>query len=387
MAGRSAPEKGLLAREPARRRWLARGLALLALALSLPGAPARAAPMEELPVSVLARAAKANVPLVLSSRGLELEVERQTSLVLPLKGAQELGIDYQSSGIVLLTYITVDPAARSLPDHRGPPYRYKRVAPGRGHLDLDLLETARWTRNGFPYLLLEGAGKFTITGLRYRPSGPDDASVRAAVDRAVFLSPVSIGFTTINLLYVPWWRITERTFLYNRLGWAFAVLVGLAVAGFLGLRRRLELLRSIALAALAVTALSDAVFLSKFLPATRPLLRLDPEERIRENYYYAPKLGALAALARATLRPGDRVGVRGLGADWFAPEVLCFDLAPRRCVTLAPGEREYLSPSRIDRLRLEDLDAIVSIDSDEPIPPGFVRVAGVSANAFIARRP
>lgn len=342
--------------------------------------------MEEIALPVLARAIRANVPLYLSSRGLEVGVQKQTSMVLPLKGVQRLEIDYQSQGIVLLTYITVDPASQRLPDHRGPPYRYRRVESGRGRLDLDLLETARWTPRAFPYLLLEGSGKFTITGFRYRPSPPDEASARNALDRAVFLSPVSIGFTTINLLYVPWWRVTERTFLYDRLGWAFVALAVAVAAFLLFRRRRLEPVRSIAIAALVVTGVSDAVFLSKFLPAVRPFVRLDPEARIRDNYYYAPKLGALAALARATLRPGDRVGVRGLGADWFAPEVLCFDLAPRRCVAMTPGEQEYLSPSRVDRLRLEDLDAIVSIDSDDPLPPGFARVAEVSDNAFVARR-
>jgi hypothetical protein len=343
--------------------------------------------MQEVSLAALASATRSNVPLSVSSRGLEVVVDRQTSLVLPLKGAEELEIDYESSGIVLLTFITAEPSGHGLPDHRGPPYRYKRIKSGRGRLQLDLLETARWTRSGFPYLLLEGSGKFTITGLRYRPSPPDQASVRAALDRAVFFAPVSVGFTTINLLYIPWWSFSDRTFLYDRLGWAFVALTGLVALCYLLFRRGLQPVKSLALAALVVTAASDGLFLAKLLPAVELGIRLDPEDRIRDNYFYAPKLGALTVLARATLRAEDRVGVRGLGPDWFAPEVLCFNLAPRRCVTMVTGQREYVGLSQVDRLRLEDLDAIVSIDSDDPLPPGFARVAEVSGNAFVARRP
>jgi hypothetical protein len=267
-----------------------------------------------------------------------------------------------------------------------PPYRYERIPSGPGRLRLNLLETAHWSQRNFPYLLLEGAGHFTITGLRYLPSPPDEASARAALDRAVFFAPLAIGYTTINLLYVPWWSISDRTFLYNRLGWAFVVLSGLVALCYLLLRRGWRPVKSVALAALLVTAASDVFFLSKFVPAANLSVRLDPEARIRDNYMYAPKLGALTALARSTLRADERVGVRGLGRDWFAPEVLCFNLAPRRCVTIVPGEREYTGLSQVDHLRPEDLDAIVSIDADDPLPPEIAPVAEVSGNAFVARR-
>ena len=55
-------------------------------------------------------------------------------------------------------------------------------------------------------------------------------------------------------------------------------------------------------------------------------------------------------------------------------------------MTLAPGAAEYVAPSQVDRLRPDEVDAVVSIDNDEPLPPGFARVAEVSRDAYVARR-
>jgi len=379
MARRAGGRRGSAA------RWARTGAGaalLLVLARARAGEPG----MTDVPVSALARAVQSNVRMAVTERGLAVDVEHPVALVFALQGAQELEVGYEASGILLLTYITVDPATGKLPDHRGPPYRYRRVAPGSGRLALDLRETAGWSARRYPYLLLEGSGRFTLTGLRYRPRPADDAAARAALDRAALLAPLAIGYTTVNLLYIPWWSESEGTFLYDRMGWAFVALAALAVLLALSARRALPLAWTLAAAALLATAASDAVFLSKLLPAVQLSLPLDPEARIRDNYHYAPKLGALAALARRTLPPEDRVAVRGLAQDWFAPEVLCFNLAPRRCATLSPGASEYVGPSQVDRLRPEEVDAVVSIDSDEPPPPGFDRVAEVSPNAYVARR-
>jgi len=371
--------------------WLAAGRRLLAataasLAFAAPPARAEAPPLREVPVQALAGAAKSNVPLAASGLGLEVPVETASILLLALQGAEELEMEYQASGILLLTFLTVDSSARSLPDHRGPPYRYVRVPPGRGRLDLDLLSAPHWSRTGIPYLLLEGSGRFTITRLRYRPSPSDRASVREALDRAVFFAPLPIGYTTVNILEPPYWSYAEGSFLYDRLGAAFLILAGILILGYLLARRRSPPAPALALAALAVAAPADLLFLGKLARAAPLSVHLDPEVRIRENYAYAPKLGALAALARATLRPDDRVAVEGHGPDWFAPEALCFNLAPRRCVTIRPGEREYLGLAGVDRLRPDEIDAIVSIDADRPLPDGFSKVAEVSDNTYVARR-
>jgi len=342
--------------------------------------------MREIPADDLAKVVQSNVALSVSSRGLRVPVAKQTALVLALQGAQELEIEYEASGILLLTFLTVDPSTHALPDHRGPPYRYLRVRPGRGRVSLDLLSTAHWSRAGLPYLLLEGAGSLTITGLRYRTSPADSTSNRAALDRAVFWAPFSVGYTTINLLDPAFWSFTAKTFLFDRLGIAFLALTAVLVLSYLLARRGFQPGKSVAFAALLVAGPANLLFLAKLVPAASLSVRLDPEDRIRENYAYAPKLGALASLARATLRADERVGVRGNGTDWFAPEALCFNLAPRRCATVVPGAPEYSGLSRVDRLRPDEIDAIVSIDTDEPLPEGFVKVAEVSGNAFVARR-
>ncbi|HVP67316.1 MAG TPA: hypothetical protein VMT17_08645 [Anaeromyxobacteraceae bacterium] len=360
---------------------LAASLALLLFGCGRPESPG----MQDAPLLPLAKASWSNVPIRAGEGELGLDVEQPSALVLPIRGAQELEIEYQASGILLLTYNTVDAESGKLPDHRGPPYRYRRLAPGRGRVRLDLRETANWSTRREPYLLLEGSGRFTITGLRYRPRPPDEASVRAALDRSAFLAPIAIGYTTVNLLYAPWWSQSERTFLYDRLGLLFLGLVAVGAVAALA-SRRIPLVGAIAGAAILATAASDAVFLAKLLPSVELTFPLDPEARIRENHRYAPKLGALAALARRTLPPGDRVAVRSFPNDWFAPEVLCFNLAPRRCATLAPGAAEYVGPSQVDRLRPDEVDAVVSIDSAEPLPPGFARVAEVSPGAYVARR-
>jgi len=362
-----------------------RGGAGAALALALAAGPV----MREVPPGLLASALQSNVPLAVTRAGLEVEVSQPTRLVFRFQGAQELDLEYEATGILLLTSATAYPASGGLPDHRTPPQRYRRVPSGRGRLRIDMRQTPRWSPSGFPYLLLEGAGHFTITRVAYLPSPPDAASSREAFDRSMFWAPYSFDFTAINVLDPPYWSASRGTFLFDRLGVSFLLLTALLAVGSAAVRGRVRPGWALAAAALLATAAGDAVFLAKVVPSLTLSLEPDPEVRIRENYALAPKLGALAALARATVLAGDRVGVRvaGGGADWFAAEVICFNLAPRRCVTLVPGKLELTGLSQVDRLRPEELDAIVSYGSDDPLPAGFQAVSQVSPDAFVARRP
>lgn len=343
-----------------------------------------APPMEEVSLPAMAGRIATLSALSLSGRGLELEVDGEVNLVLPLPGAQELEVECESSGILLLTYAATDGARRPRPF--GPPWRYRRLA-GRETLRLDLRLSPDWGPASFPFLVLQGSGHLTFVRLRARPAPSDPASAWAAQDRAVFWAPVAIDHTTINSLDPPMWRATKGTFLYQRLGPAMLGIAALAGLGILGLRRRWRPRLALAIAAVAVAVCGDALFLAKLLPSLNLSIEPDPEVRIRENYFLNPELGGLASLARSTLRPSDRVGVMRGPGDWFAPELLCFNLAPRRCVTVEVGEREYVGISGVDRLRPDELDAIVWYRADAPLPAGFVPVAQVSRRALVARRP
>ena len=72
--------------------------------------------------------------------------------------------------------------------------------------------------------------------------------------------------------------------------------------------------------------------------------------------------------------------------DWFAPQTLCFYLAPRRCAVVKPGEPEYLGISGVERLRPDELDVIVAFRAADPLPEGFVPIARMSPHVLVARR-
>ena len=101
----------------------------------------------------------------------------------------------------------------------------------------------------------------------------------------------------------------------------------------------------------------------------------------------APDVGALAALARATLRPGERVGAVGVPKGWFAPQTLCFNLAPRPCAILSSGVSEgaHAGISGVGRLRDDELDALVLYRAG-PVPDGFTPIAALGQSAVVARR-
>ena len=48
------------------------------------------------------------------------------------------------------------------------------------------------------------------------------------------------------------------------------------------------------------------------------------------------------ALARATLRADERVGTVGAANDWFAPQTLCFLLAPQLLVVYQGNKSQYV---------------------------------------------
>lgn len=319
------------------------------------------------------------VQWALTARGLELHVESYAVLPLPVP-AQELEVEGEADGPLLLTW-----AARVAEKPRlyGPPWRYTKVPLGRSTLRLDLRTTADWTPTAQPVLVLKGTGTFVVRALRARPALLT-AEGRAAFDRALLWAPESIGHATINTLTPSFWSASRGRWLSDVVaGAALAVLVAVLLVSRLR-GRPVAPGRALALAGLVALALWDAHFLARFLPVANLRFEPDREARLRRNYYFDAELGELSALARATLGPRERVGTMAGPKDWFGPQTLCLNLAPRPCAIMKPGQEVHAGLSGVGRLRTAELDAIVSFHGG-PLPDGFVPVAAITHQALVAR--
>jgi len=371
-----------------RRRAARSGGRFLAAVLSvgpvLAVAPTRAdAATELLPVSLekLRDRIEGRASTTLTGRGLEIQVSGRALVALPFP-AQELELDAEADGPILLSWASLFGRRYRL---YGPPWRYATLPRVPATVPLDLRIARSWTPSVKSVLVLKGTGTVVVHAMRQRPVPEDLGDALLAHDRALLWAPESIGHTTINFLTPSHWSASRVT-------WLSDVVAGVAFAAFLAVlavllhrRRRLRPGLALAVAGLVALAAWDAHFLVRFLPMANLRFDPDPEARIRENYYFNPEFGELAALARATLRPDERVGTMGAPKDWFGPQTLCLNLAPRPCVIVKRGEAVHAGISGVGTLRLDELDAIVSFHGG-PLSDGFVPVAAVNPQAVVARR-
>ncbi len=360
--------------------------AAVALAMAAPGgARGTAAEPAFRSVSLQALRGRIESPGTLSftPRGLEIQVDGNTPLALPF-AAQALEADVEADGPVMLTWAARVKGEQSHPfgtswRHVTLPRKVRRVA-------LDLRIADGWTPIAQPVLVLTGSGRVVFHALRALPVPSDPAELRAAFDRAMLWAPESFGQTTINLLNPSFWSASRGIWLSDVVaGAAGLALVGALAAMRLRGRRPRPGLALAAGALVALGAWNIHFFLVRFLPMLNLHPTFDAEERIRNNYYVSPDVGALAALARSALRSDERVGAIGPSNGWFAAQTICFNLAPRRCVILKPGEREHVGISGVGRLRDDEIDAIVAYRAG-PLPDGFVPVAALGPSAVVARR-
>jgi hypothetical protein len=252
-------------------------------------------------------------------------------------------------------------------------------------LRLDLKAVAGWTPAARPMLMFDGVGRALVRAMRARPPSGDVEAARRGYDRARFWAPESVDPVLINHFTPVFWSESRGIWFADRVALAALVAFGGALAIGRARKGRWRAGKPLALAALLALALWNGHFLVRFLPMARLAPTPDPEVRIREHHYYLPAFGALAALARATLRPDERVGTIGPPQGWFAPQALCFNLAPRRCAILRPGEEVHRGIGDVGTLRADELDAIVSHRGGPP-PPGFEIVAAIAPHSYVARR-
>ena len=352
-----------------------------ALACLLVAAPAAADPeLRPFPVEQLRVDSKA--PHVFTGGALDIVVEGNVSVTLP-PGIEQVELDVTATGPLQVT-AAVKPARGPFTPF-GPPWRHFVLAPGDSTVPLDFRISSGWVPNAEPVLGLHGSGKLVIRAIRARKTPADLARAFAEFDRANFWAPEGIGHTTINLLTPAYWSESRGSWLSDVVAGvaAGAFAVALAVP-FLRRRRRRPAL-AMAVAALVATGLWNAHLLVRLLPAFHLQPTLDPEERIRDHNWIAPQVGALAALARRTIRPEERVGVIARDQDWFGPETLCFSLAPRPCVFMKRDAPVHHGLQGVGTLRSDEIDAIVVMQG-EWMPTGFERVAGLGRPYFIARR-
>jgi hypothetical protein len=340
--------------------------------------------MREIPLVPVAAQLGATAPTRLTPEGISFDVNEWIGVFLPLPGTAVLEVDYRAAGIVLLTWGSAE--GTTIPAPHSPPWHHQVLKPGPGRVTLDLRTTPMWTPDRVPVLYFEGTGSVVLTGLRVRQAaGGREAWIRER-DEALRWAPIRIGHTTINLLGPPTWKDSEDLLLFEVLGVVFLILAAGGALAWLAARRRWAPAPFLAVAGVALTLAGNVVFLVRAWPALALRPRFDTSERLRENFHLDPAVGALAALARESIRPGERVGVQAAPNDWFPWEAICFHLAPNPCVRVLPKALVHEGLPGVERLVADQLDVVVYFEAREPLLPGFSPVAALGPSALVARR-
>jgi len=233
---------------------------------------------------------------------------------------------------------------------------------------------------------MEGTGNLVLKRLWMRPAPASSEAWLRGLDEALRWAPMRIGHTSINFGVPPTWNASKGQLLFEVLGIGFLVLALVGSLAWLALRRRWRPAPFVAAAGVAAALAGNVVFLVRAWPALALRPVTDPGSRLRENFHMNPELGALAALARESIRPDQSVGIQTKASDWFAWETLCFHLAPRRCVRVVPEAVAFEGLSGSGRLAADQLDVVIFLHAGVPLLPGFAPVETMSQEAFVARR-
>jgi len=366
---------------PVRR--LGSALALgAALAGFLAAAAARAdVGLAEIPLTALRVVTRDGAAVAASGGRIVVPVDRMYHLMLPAPGALAVDLDATAEGNVSVQYAFYDAKAPASGAWLSTPLRR-----GRHTVRLPVLLLNGWARSARPFLSFRGAGRLTLHAIRVAPPPRDPEALRSAVDSLAWSTPEVLSTTTINFLTMPMWSEMREVPLARVVAALGAAAAAIFAAAWRWRRRRWRPDLAVAAGALVAVLAFDARFLLRVLPSLDLVPEPDPEARLRDHHRQFPDMGALISVARAAVRRDERVAVRGAPGDWLAPEVICFNLAPRPCVFASASEPEWIGLSGVDRLAPRDVDVFVTLNSREPLPDGFTPVATSGAIGVVARR-
>ncbi|HET8733192.1 MAG TPA: hypothetical protein VFM45_05400 [Anaeromyxobacteraceae bacterium] len=340
--------------------------------------------LQDVPLPVLASRIIAGEGLRVSPAGLVVPVQGDRIFVVPLPGTVLAELDYRATGDLLLTWTTT--TAEQAPRPLDSPWHHERLETGSGKLSLEFRTTPGWSPSRLPFFLLTGTGELVITALRVRTVGPDAGAEAASRDEAIRWAPVRHDHSTINFFFPTVWWASRGTLLFELLGPAFLAAMVLGAVAWRAVRKRWEPAPAIAVAAVAVALAGNVVFAVRARQLVSVEPRLGAADRLAANFKFGPEIGKLAALARSTVRPGERIAIQSDVADWFPWETLCFHLAPHPCVQVVPGAAAWSGLSGVDRLAPAEVDVVVYLHARTPLLPGYEPVATLAPEAFVARR-
>lgn len=340
--------------------------------------------LQEVPLPLLASRIVARDPVQSTPAGIPISVQGERVFVVPLQGIVGAEVEYRATGDVLLTWTTV--TAEEAPRPLDSPWHHERLEPGPGRLSLEFRTTPGWRPGRVPYFLLQGTGEMVLTRFRVRTLSSDAAAETESFDDAVRWSPLRLEHTTINFLPPTVWWASRGTLLHEILGAAFLAAAILGTVAWRVIRKRWEPVPAIAVSAVAAALAGDVVFAIRARQSVALEPHVEAAGRLSGNFTLAPEVGRLAALARANVRPGDRIGVQAREADWFGWETLCFHVAPHPCVQVLPGKTAWSGLSGVDRLTPEEVDVVLYLHAGTPLLPGFSPAAVLGPEAFVARR-
>jgi hypothetical protein len=112
---------------------------------------------------------------------------------------------------------------------------------------------------------------------------------------------------------------------------------------------------------------------------------MSTNDRIRQNYP-EPEFGEFAVKTRQLIPLSATVLIAGATGDWFSPQTLAFNLAPRRCAYAPDGIHRFLGIGGFTSIAADEADYFVSYYGNSDAPAGFTRIYELHPCVYIARR-